>query len=170
MSSRAQWLHLLQSISARAKPFVSLGDKVKKGDVVCLIEVMKLINSPDHRSRRSGRWTACRRCGGCCPWSALIRSNQTERRLRLTLKRYLLPIEEKSLFAFKGLPALGYRIVQVYSEADKDSLAVRLADQAVCIGKAAASASYLNYAAILGAAKLTGADGVHPGMAFIRTR
>src|SRR4051812_7068772 len=57
--------------------------------------------------------------------------------------------------------------VQVYSKADKDSLAVRLADECVDIGPAQASKSYLNGDAILAAAKMTGADAIHPGYGFL---
>src|SRR5262249_43623149 len=57
--------------------------------------------------------------------------------------------------------------VQVYSKADKDSLAVRLADESVEIGPPQASKSYLNQAAILGAARVTGADAIHPGYGFL---
>jgi len=62
---------------------------------------------------------------------------------------------------------LGLATVQVYSKADKDSLAVRLADECVDIGAAQASKSYLNRDAILGAAKMTGADAIHPGYGFL---
>jgi acetyl-CoA carboxylase biotin carboxylase subunit len=62
---------------------------------------------------------------------------------------------------------LGIRTVQVHSAADADSLAVRLADEAVLIGPPAASKSYLNVAAILDAARATGADAVHPGYGFL---
>src|SRR6202048_4000324 len=62
---------------------------------------------------------------------------------------------------------LGLARVQVYSKADKDSLAVRLADECVDIGAAQASKSYLNREAILGAAKITGADAIHPGYGFL---
>ena len=53
--------------------------------------------------------------------------------------------------------------VQVYSKADKESLAVRLADECVDIGPPQASKSYLNRDAILLAARTTGADAIHPG-------
>jgi len=66
--------------------------------------------------------------------------------------------------------ALGYRVVQVYSEADKSSLPVKMADQSVCIGKATSSMSYLNSLAILAAAKFTGADAIHPGYGFLSER
>ncbi|MGO8672186.1 MAG: acetyl-CoA carboxylase biotin carboxylase subunit [Capsulimonadaceae bacterium] len=57
--------------------------------------------------------------------------------------------------------------VAVYSQPDTDSLAVRLADEAVCIGPAEARASYLNAPNILSAAVITGCDAVHPGIGFL---
>ncbi|WP_429030940.1 acetyl-CoA carboxylase biotin carboxylase subunit [Bradyrhizobium sp. I1.14.4] len=62
---------------------------------------------------------------------------------------------------------LGIATVQVYSKADKDSLAVRLADESIDIGPPQASKSYLNQAAILAAAQSAGADAVHPGYGFL---
>jgi acetyl-CoA carboxylase biotin carboxylase subunit len=62
---------------------------------------------------------------------------------------------------------LGIATVQVYSKADKDSAAVRLADESVEIGPAQASKSYLNRDAILAAARSTGADAIHPGYGFL---
>ena len=55
----------------------------------------------------------------------------------------------------------------VYSETDAKSLAVQLADRAVCIGPDNVNASYLNIAAIISAAQLTGADAIHPGYGFL---
>jgi acetyl-CoA carboxylase biotin carboxylase subunit len=62
---------------------------------------------------------------------------------------------------------LGIRTVQAFSQADADSLAVRLADQSVEIGPPPAIKSYLNTEAILAAAQRTGADAVHPGYGFL---
>ncbi|MGQ0699925.1 MAG: acetyl/propionyl/methylcrotonyl-CoA carboxylase subunit alpha [Panacagrimonas sp.] len=62
---------------------------------------------------------------------------------------------------------LGYRTVAVYSEADRGALHVEAADLAVCIGAAAPSASYLNINALIDAARLGGADAVHPGYGFL---
>jgi acetyl-CoA carboxylase biotin carboxylase subunit len=62
---------------------------------------------------------------------------------------------------------LGLATVQVYSKADKDSLAVRLADECVDIGPPQASKSYLNRDVILAAATTTGADAIHPGYGFL---
>ncbi|MEL0209571.1 MAG: biotin carboxylase N-terminal domain-containing protein, partial [Novosphingobium sp.] len=67
----------------------------------------------------------------------------------------------------RTLRRMGLRSVAVYSEADKDSLHVSQADEAVCIGEARASESYLNVAAILAAAKQTGAGAIHPGYGFL---
>ncbi len=62
---------------------------------------------------------------------------------------------------------MGVRTVAIYSEADKDALHVRLADEAICIGPAPSNKSYLNMKAILEAACLTGADSIHPGFGFL---
>ena len=65
---------------------------------------------------------------------------------------------------------LGYRTVAVYSHADANALHVKQADEAVNIGPAPAADSYLNIAALLKAAALTGADAVHPGYGFLSER
>lgn len=62
---------------------------------------------------------------------------------------------------------LGLAAVTVYSEADRDALFVRYADQSVCIGPAPLAESYLYYQNILAAAKSTGADAIHPGYGFL---
>jgi len=62
---------------------------------------------------------------------------------------------------------LGIKSVAVYSEADHESLHVRFADQAVCIGPARSIESYLNIPAIISAAEVTGADAIHPGYGFL---
>ena len=62
---------------------------------------------------------------------------------------------------------LGIASVAVYSEADKNAFHVKLADEAVCIGPAISSKSYLNVKAILEACCLTGADSIHPGYGFL---
>jgi acetyl-CoA carboxylase biotin carboxylase subunit len=62
---------------------------------------------------------------------------------------------------------LGVRTVVAYSEADHNSLAVRIADEAVCIGPAQASRSYLNAPALISAALISGCDAIHPGYGFL---
>ena len=83
---------------------------------------------------------------------------------------------EKVLIANRGEVALrihracremGIRTVAVHSEADANAMHVRLADEAVCIGPARSSESYLNKPAIISAALITGADAIHPGFGFL---
>jgi acetyl-CoA carboxylase biotin carboxylase subunit len=62
---------------------------------------------------------------------------------------------------------MGIKTVAVYSTADKDSLHVKFADEAVCIGKPASADSYLNIPHIMAAAEITNADGIHPGYGFL---
>jgi len=62
---------------------------------------------------------------------------------------------------------LGVQVVVAHSEADRESLAVRLADEAVCVGPAASDRSYLNIPNIASAALVTGCDAVHPGYGFL---
>ncbi len=62
---------------------------------------------------------------------------------------------------------LGILSVAVYSEADRDSMHARLADESVCIGPAASAKSYLNIAALMAAAELTDAEAIHPGFGFL---
>lgn len=61
----------------------------------------------------------------------------------------------------------GITSVAVYSEADKDSLAVKLADESVCIGKAKAKESYLNISRVIAACEYANVDAVHPGYGFL---
>jgi acetyl-CoA carboxylase biotin carboxylase subunit len=62
---------------------------------------------------------------------------------------------------------MGIKTVAVHSEADRDALHVRFADEAVCIGPAPSAQSYLNIPAIISAAEITNADAVHPGYGFL---
>ena len=67
----------------------------------------------------------------------------------------------------RAAKALGLRTVQVFSDADANSLAVQLADEAINIGAPPAAKSYLNIGAIISAAKTAGVDAVHPGYGFL---
>jgi acetyl-CoA carboxylase biotin carboxylase subunit len=89
---------------------------------------------------------------------------------------HLLLMFKKILIANRGEIALriirtcremGIKTVAVYSTADKDSLHVKFADEAVCIGKPASADSYLNMAHIMAAAEITNADAIHPGYGFL---
>jgi acetyl-CoA carboxylase biotin carboxylase subunit len=74
---------------------------------------------------------------------------------------------EIALRVIRACKEMGIATVAVYSEADRDSLHVRFADEIVCIGPARAAESYLNVPRIISAAEVTGAEGIHPGYGFL---
>jgi len=74
---------------------------------------------------------------------------------------------EIALRIIRTCKELGIPTVAVYSEVDRDSLHVVLADEAVCIGPALSSQSYLKIPSLLSAAHITGADAIHPGYGFL---
>jgi acetyl-CoA carboxylase biotin carboxylase subunit len=74
---------------------------------------------------------------------------------------------EIALRVIRTCREMGIKTVAVYSTADKDSLHVRFADEAVCIGKPSSADSYLNIPHIMAAAEITNADAIHPGYGFL---
>ncbi|MEK7822788.1 MAG: acetyl-CoA carboxylase biotin carboxylase subunit [Nitrospirota bacterium] len=74
---------------------------------------------------------------------------------------------EISVRIIRACQEMGIKTVAVYSEIDKDALHVRLADEAICIGPASSSQSYLNIPAIISAAEITDAEAIHPGYGFL---
>ncbi|MCZ2222265.1 MAG: acetyl-CoA carboxylase biotin carboxylase subunit [Chitinophagales bacterium] len=74
---------------------------------------------------------------------------------------------EIALRVIRTCREMGIKTVAVYSTADKESLHVRFADEAVCIGKPAGADSYLNIPHIMAAAEITNADAIHPGYGFL---
>lgn len=74
---------------------------------------------------------------------------------------------EIALRILRACRELGIKTVAVHSEADRDLKHVRLADESVCIGPAPSNLSYLNVPAIISAAEVTDAVGIHPGYGFL---
>ena len=74
---------------------------------------------------------------------------------------------EIALRILRAAKELKIPTVAAYSEADKDLMHVKMADESICIGPADSSLSYLNIPAIISAMELSGADGVHPGYGFL---
>ena len=74
---------------------------------------------------------------------------------------------EIALRVVRAAHELGIKCVAVYSEADKDTRAVQMADEKVCIGPAPSAQSYLNISNIIAAAQTTGAQAIHPGYGFL---
>ncbi|MBI4538342.1 MAG: acetyl-CoA carboxylase biotin carboxylase subunit [Gemmatimonadetes bacterium] len=74
---------------------------------------------------------------------------------------------EIALRVIRACHELGVRTVAVYSEADRESLHVRFADEEVCIGPPPAKESYLNIPRLIAAAEITGAEAIHPGYGFL---
>ncbi|MBU0694755.1 MAG: acetyl-CoA carboxylase biotin carboxylase subunit [Candidatus Omnitrophica bacterium] len=74
---------------------------------------------------------------------------------------------EIAIRVIRAAKELGIKTVAIYSQADKDSLHLEFADEAICIGKAAASDSYLNIPSIISAVEITDSDAIHPGYGFL---
>lgn len=74
---------------------------------------------------------------------------------------------EIALRVIRAAREMGIGSVAVHSTADADAMHVRMADEAICIGPASGAKSYLNVAAIISAAEITGADAIHPGYGFL---
>ncbi|MDC0140993.1 acetyl-CoA carboxylase biotin carboxylase subunit [Pelagibacteraceae bacterium] len=74
---------------------------------------------------------------------------------------------EIALRVLRACQELGIKTVAIHSEADESAMHVRMADESICVGPASAQSSYLNIPAIITAATLTNADGIHPGYGFL---
>ena len=74
---------------------------------------------------------------------------------------------EIALRVLRACQELNIKTVAIHSEADESAMHVRMADESICVGPASAQSSYLNVPAIITAATLTNADGIHPGYGFL---
>jgi acetyl-CoA carboxylase biotin carboxylase subunit len=87
---------------------------------------------------------------------------------RIEFKKILIANRgEIALRVIRTCREMGIKTVAVYSTADKDSLHVKFADEAVCIGRPASGDSYLNIPHLMAAAEITNADAIHPGYGFL---
>ena len=150
-------------------PFVEVGDVVTAGQTLCLLEAMKLFNElkadtdrarhrDPRRERQAGRVRA-----------AAVRARADRRSAHpLMFSRVLVANRgEIAVRIIRAIHELGAEAVAVYSTADRDSMHVRLADRAVCIGPPSAAESYLRVANVIAAAETTGCEAVHPGYGFL---
>src|ERR1700720_3762856 len=97
------------------------------------------------------QWSTGRLCLASAPFKKVLIANRGEIALRI-------------ICACKDL---GIKTVAVYSEADRNSLHVRFADEAVCIGPAKSAKSYLDIPSVISAAEITNVDAIHPGYGFL---
>ncbi len=167
------------SPSPDSEPFVKVGDHVKKGQVVCIVEAMKLMNEIE--ADVSGEIVRVMAEGGQPveygqPLFAIRPDAATQLAGKESSASVSLKMFRKILIANRGEIALrvicackelGIPSVAVYSEADQNSLHVRFADEAVCIGPPRSSESYLNIPHVISAAEITNVDAIHPGYGFL---
>src|SRR6185437_6914805 len=91
----------------------------------------------------------------------------SKRRMKTFDKILIANRGEIALRVHRACKEMGIATVAVHSEADASAMHVRLADESVCIGPAAAAKSYLNIPSIIAAAEITGAQAIHPGYGFL---
>ena len=101
------------------------------------------------------------------PGAATVATNTPTEALPVFRKVLIANRGEIALRILRACRALGVEAVVAYSEADRESLPVGLADEAICIGPADAKRSYLSAPAVISAAMVTGCDAIHPGYGFL---
>ena len=111
------------------------------------------------------------RSSTACPFSASANSKTRLRRTRLNsymFKKILIANRgEIALRVICACKELGIKAVAIYSEADRNSLHVRFADEAICIGPPRLQESYLNIPAVISAAEIANVDAIHPGYGLL---
>src|ERR1035438_9885594 len=99
--------------------------------------------------------------------SLSLKSNLSPGRPRMFKKILIANRGEIAVRVIRACREMGIKTVAVHSEADNDSLHVKMAEESVCIGPGPASESYLNIPTIISAAEISGADAIHPGYGFL---
>src|SRR6201991_4925118 len=95
-------------------------------------------------------------------------ANEANLHISIMFKKILIANRgEIALRIIRTCKEMGIKTIAVYSTADRDSLHVKFADEAVCIGPPPSKDSYLNVPAVISAAEITGADAVHPGYGLL---
>ena len=153
-------------------PFVKVGDTVKDGQVLCIIEAMKLMNEIEAEVsgviakmfviQRQSRWNMACRC------SASESVTPSSSNYISMFKKILIANRgEIALRVICACKELGIKAVAIYSEADRNSLHVSFADEAICIGPPRPSESYLNIPAVISAAEIANVEAIHPGYGLL---
>ena len=154
--------------SPEAPSFVEVGQIVEVGQVVCIVEAMKLMN--EIKSEVKGK-VAEVQVDNAQPvefGQTLFSVEPCISRLAVMFSKILIANRgEIALRIIRACREMNIQTVAVYSEADRESLHVRFADEAVCIGPAASIDSYLNIPAIISAAEVTDVEAIHPGYGFL---
>ena len=159
--------------SPGGKPLVEVGSSVKEGEPVCIIEAMKIMNEIEATHTGTITKVLCENGQpvefGQPLFDRSTRARLTQRPEPAMFEKILdSPIAAKSRLRIqRACREMGIKSVIVYSEADREAKYVKLADEAVCIGPAASSQSYLNMPAIISTAEVTDAEAIHPGYGFL---
>jgi acetyl/propionyl-CoA carboxylase alpha subunit len=162
-----------RSPSPESGSYVEVGTEVNPETVVCIIEAMKVMNEIKGRGQRRHHPDLGRKRQTGRIWPAAVQSSSGLKRFSTAFHK---PMFEKVLVANRGEIAvriirackeLNIRTVAVYSEVDANSMHVQMADEAICIGKAASSESYLRIDRIISAAEIADVDAIHPGYGFL---
>ena len=142
-----------------------VGDTVRKGQVLCIIEAMKLMNEID--SEYDGEIVSIYVENGQ-PVQYGERLFAIKPRRAAMFKKILVANRgEIALRVILACRELGIKTVAVYSRPTRTRCTCGFADEDVCIGPARSADSYLNVPAIISAAEITGADAIHPGYGFL---
>ena len=144
------------------------GDPVKEGQVLCIIEAMKLMNEIE--AEVSGEIVKMFVSNGQPVeyGMPLFGIRKTLMNTQFMFKKILIANRgEIALRVICACKELGIKAVAIYSEADRNSLHVRFADEAICIGPPRLQDSYLNVPAVISAAEIANVDAIHPGYGLL---